>query len=174
MAHSVGHYGLRIFHGHQPPQTAYYEDHLSYMCGKKGIMGGTLGDIVFRNITVSDCRVAGIEFEDISLGSNRIDDMHTENAFVVGQSNGNPGTAGFGIVAPHSDLYFVTDARFFNFPTGAALSDCSHCDTPAGDSGCRTTRFSNLQFDDATVLKRVVWSSPFKGIFHDLDGTLTE
>jgi hypothetical protein len=143
------------------------------MCGKKGIMGGDLGDVVFRNITVADNRESGVEFERIVLGADQLDVMHSENIFVVGQSNGNPGVAGFGIVAPQSDLYFVTDARFYNFPTGAALSDCSHCMTPKADSGARTTRFSNLQFDDDTVNARIRWSEPWKGIFHDLDGTLT-
>jgi hypothetical protein len=29
-------------------------------------------------------------------------------------------------------------------------------------------------FDDATVDTRIKWKEPFKGIFHDLDGTLTK
>ena len=66
----------------------------------------------------------------------------------------------------------VSNARFYNFPHGATLSDCSHCVSEFGDSGARTTRFSNLYFHD-TVNRRISWNKPNKGIFHDLDGTLT-
>ena len=45
--------------------------------------------------------------------------------------------------------------------------------TPKSDSGARTYRFKNLHFDDATIKKRVFYQSWFKGIYHDLDGTLT-
>lgn len=53
------------------------------------------------------------------------------------------------------------------------MGDCSHCASPDTDSGARTTRFQNLMFD-STVDARIRWQWPFKGIFHDLDGTLTE
>ena len=175
VAHSVGNYGLRIFHGHNPPQPAYYEDHLSYHCGKNGVMGGDYGHVVFRNITVADNANSGIEFERIVLDSTRINDCHAEDLTIIGVSNGNPGKSTHGIVAPQSDLWFVTNARFYNFKEAdgaAALGDCSHCETPKADSGTRTTRFSQLTFTD--VDWKIRWRWPFKGIFHDLDGTLTE
>ena len=53
VSHSVGSYGLRIFHGHTPKVRAYYEDHLSYKCSKKGIMAERMGLVTFRNITVA-------------------------------------------------------------------------------------------------------------------------
>jgi hypothetical protein len=174
VAHSVGDYGLRIFHGHFPPEEAYYEDHLSYRCGKNGVMGGDYGKIVLRNITVADNANSGIEFERINLSPDLIDVCRAENLVIIGRSNGNPGESTHGIVAPQSDLWLVDDARFYNFQNGAAaLGDCAHCDTPKADSGARTTRFSNLIFDDATVDARIKWRWPHKGIFHDLDGTLT-
>jgi hypothetical protein len=143
VAHSVGNYGLRIFHGHQPPQPAYYEDHLSYHCGKNGVMGGDYGHVVLRNITVADNANSGIEFERITLSPDRINECKAEDLTVIGVSNGNPGKSTHGIVAPQSDLWFVTNARFYNFKNGAAaLGDCSHCETPKADSGARTTRFS--------------------------------
>jgi hypothetical protein len=33
-------------------------------------MGGELGHVVFRNITVADNKLSGIEFERITLGSS--------------------------------------------------------------------------------------------------------
>ena len=100
MAHSVGKYGLRIFHGHQPPQIAYYEDHLSYKCGKNGVMGSKFGLVVLRNITVADNKGSGIEFEKITLDVDFKDVCRAENLVIIGTSNGNTGSATHGIVAP--------------------------------------------------------------------------
>ena len=78
------------------------------------------------------------------------------------------------MVGPQSDLWFVTNARFYQFTNGqGGIGQCSHCETPKGDSGARTYRFEKLHFDDATVTKRCKYQIPFKGILHDLDGTLT-
>lgn len=174
VAHSVQNYGLRIFHGHNPSEVAYYEDHLSYHCGKNGIMGSTLGRVVFRNVTLAD-NPKGLEFIFISLGVDEINVCHAEDLTIIGVSNGNPGKASFGIVSPMSDLWFITNARFYNFQDGAAaLGDCSHCDDMVqGGSGTRTVRTSNLFFD-STVDTRLKFRIQRKGIFHDLDGTLTE
>ena len=173
VVHSVRKYGVRIYGGHIPPIPAVYENHISYHCGKNGVMGGDYGHVILRNITVADNKGSGIEFERINLGADMIDRCRAENLTVIGVSNGNPGSSRHGIVAPQSDLWFVTNARFYNFNGGsAALGDCSHCNTPKADSGTRTTRFSELKF--VNVSNRIRWNWPFKGIFHDLDGTLTE
>ena len=102
VAHSVGNYGLRIFHGHEPPTgvTSVYEDHLSYRCGKNGVMGGDYGRIVLRNITVADNANSGIEFERIHLEPDEIDVCRAEDLTIIGISNGNPGRTTHGIVAP--------------------------------------------------------------------------
>jgi hypothetical protein len=54
-------------------------------------MGGDLGLVVFRNITVADNANSGIEFERITLGADQIDVNHAEDLTVIGVSNGNPG-----------------------------------------------------------------------------------
>jgi hypothetical protein len=137
-------------------------------------MGLNYGLVAFRNITVSDNGLSGIELEWILMGGDNKDVCRVENSVVIGTSNGNPGTATHGIVAPKSDLFLIDNVRFYNFFDGAAaLGDCSHCATPDSDSGARTTRTRNLYFDP-TVQKRIKYQWPFKGIFHDLDGTLTE
>lgn len=63
-------------------------------------MGGDLGLVVFRNITLSDNANSGLEFERITLGSDQIDLNHAEDLTVVGVSNGNPGRTNHGLVAP--------------------------------------------------------------------------
>jgi hypothetical protein len=41
------------------------------------------------------------------------------------------------------------------------------------DTDADTVRFSGLEFDDATVPRRIRWTTYRKGIFHDEDGSLT-
>ena len=41
------------------------------------------------------------------------------------------------------------------------------------DTDADTVRFAGLEFDDATVPQRIAWTTYRKGIFHDLDGSLT-
>lgn len=56
----------------------------------------------------------------------------------------------------------------------AALGSCSHCYLSCStDSGARTVKWSGLQFDEATVPRRIRWETPYREIFHDLDGSLT-
>jgi hypothetical protein len=81
-----------------------------------------------------------------------------------------------GIIGPRSEWLKIQDTKFynFNFNDAAALGDCSHCWHPAStDQGARTISTENLYFD-STVTKRIKYQYPFRGIFWDLDGTLTE
>ena len=69
VAHTVGRYGLRIFHDHIPREQpciggaevpAVYEDFTGYMNNRSGIMGLRLGAIVFKDIKVADNKNSGI------------------------------------------------------------------------------------------------------------------
>ena len=54
------------------------------------------------------------------------------------------------------------------------MGDCSHCFHPAStDSGARTVKTANLTFDTATVPVKIRYQFPNRGIWHDLDGSLT-
>ena len=104
-----------------------------------------MGFVILKNITVADNANSGIEFERTTFDRANINNCNATDLFIVGQSNGNPGSATHGIVAPQSDYWLVENARFYNFVgEAAALGDCAHCDTPKKDSGARTTRFENL------------------------------
>jgi len=64
---------------------------------------------------------------------------------------------------------------FYNFDLNnqAALGSCSHCFHPAAtDSGARTITFSKLYFD-SSVARKIRYQFPWRDIFYDLDGTLT-
>lgn len=79
-----------------------------------------------------------------------------------------------GIIGPRSNGFTIRGVQFFeyNWKNAAALGTCSHCFHPAAtDSGARTVRISNVEFTG--VEKRIKYQVPYRGIFLDLDGTLT-
>ena len=120
--------------------------------------------------------MAGIEFsltEDVIDGYAKIVD-----AVVIGKTaNADAETnaaSPHGIIAPRTENFTIDGARFYNynFNEAAALGDCSHCFHPAAtDSGARTYTTSRLEFTDVT--RRIKYQYPQRGIFHDLDGSLT-
>ena len=120
--------------------------------------------------------MAGIEFsltEDVIDGYAKIVD-----AVVIGKTaNADAETdaaSPHGIIGPRTENFTIDGARFYNynFNEAAALGECSHCFHPAAtDSGARTYKTSRLEFTDVT--RRIKYQYPFRGIFHDLDGSLT-
>ena len=81
-----------------------------------------------------------------------------------------------GIIGPRSEWLRLDGTSFFNldFNNAAALGDCSHCFHPASkDIGARTISTLNLKFDDDTVPRRIRYQYPNRGIYWDMDSTLT-
>lgn len=79
-----------------------------------------------------------------------------------------------GIITPRTENFTIDGAHFYNynFNSAAALGDCSHCfHSAATDSGARTYTTSRLEFTDVT--RRIKYQYPERGIFHDMDGSLT-
>lgn len=87
-AHSMGRYGLRIFHGQVPRKfpcrpitydyenpddpyhenplvTANYVDFTGWKCNRNGAITGKVGDVRLINFKVADNLLAGIEFEQV-------------------------------------------------------------------------------------------------------------
>jgi hypothetical protein len=98
---------------------------------------------------------------------------------LIGRSNNNERLLELsnpkGIVTPRTDDCVVRGAKFFNYDwkTAAAFSSCSHCwHDQATDSGARTIKMSGLEFTN--VVRRIHWDTPFKGIYYDEDGSLTD
>jgi len=80
-----------------------------------------------------------------------------------------------GITCARTENMSIEGVRFynFNFNHAAALGTCSHCwHDNNTDSGARTITVSDLGFDD-TVWQRVIYTTPFRTIFHDKTGSLT-
>jgi hypothetical protein len=150
---------------------AVYENFTGFSNNRSGIMGLRLGAIVFKNAKVADNKNSGIQFDEVVTSDP--DANYLEGALVIGTS-GMGGRTGRGIITPQTEGWSVRGAHFFNFPTGAALGQCSHCfEVNRADTDADTVRFKELEFDDATVPRRIGWTTFRKGIFHDEDGSLT-
>jgi len=149
----------------------------SYKNGRNGAIAERVGAVEFIDFKTADNKLAGIEFsltEDVIDGYAKIVD-----AVLVGRTdNGGAEIEAekpHGIIAPRTENFTIDGARFYNydFSEAAALGDCSHCfHDAATDSGARTYTTSRLEFTN--VVRRIKYQYPWRGIFHDLDGSLTE
>jgi hypothetical protein len=140
------------------------------------------GAVIFKNLKCADNGIAGMEFsltEDIADGYAKI-----SGGLVVGDTGTTPEVSATlrnltrvtGVITPRTENFTVEGVTFFNYDwgTSSALKDCSHCWHPAStDSGARTVKTANLTFDAATVPKRIQYEIPKRGIWLDLDGSLT-
>jgi len=200
-AHSNGRYGLRIFHNmvprkypcqkieydHDKPEDPYHKnpaitanfyDVTSWKNGRNGAIAEHVGDVRFHNFKTADNILAGIEFGvTFEYGD---DTTQIDGALIIGKSrntdlrieNANPG----GVITARRENFVVKNVKFYNFDwnEAAAIKSCSHCmNDDATDSGARTVKFSGLEFDDATVPRRIRYQIPHRALYLDLDGSLT-
>lgn len=85
-------------------------------------------------------------------------------------------TPSHGVIGARTEGLTFNNISFYNFDKGnkACIGSCSHCSHSAStDSGGRTTTFSGLYFDPNTTPVKIRYETPYRDIFHDLDGTLT-
>ena len=202
VAHSNGRYGLRIFHLHtptvdpcseisetNPSVPATYLNFTGWKNKRAGIIGETLGELTFSNIKTADNLQSGVE---LSVGG-----MHgmkkliiknvlavglTENAADNGVNTNDPIVYNYywdrparGIVTSRNDGILVSDVRFYDWPAGTvAFMDCSHCESsPATDSGARTAFVEKVFYSSSFKGRKIQYNIPLRGIFRDLDGTMT-
>lgn len=136
------------------------------------------GDVEFVNAKCADNLLAGLEFEqsnEMAQGYARI-----TSALVIGRSaNADAMTmqaSSRGVIGPRTENFIGKNISFYNFDVNqmAALGSCSHCYFDATtDSGGRTTSWSGLYFDPATVPRKIRYQIPYRDIFFDVDGSLT-
>jgi hypothetical protein len=98
---------------------------------------------------------------------------------VIGQSNNvelvllysNP----TGVIGPRTENWQAHGISFYNFNwnEAAAFGSCSHCWHPqTSDQGARQYDVSNMYLDES-VTRVFKYGTPFNGIYHDLDGSVT-
>jgi hypothetical protein len=180
-AHSMGRYGLRVFHGHVPRKfpckpvsydynnpedpyhqnplvTANYVDFTGWKCNRNGAITGDVGDVRLINFKVADNILAGLEYEKVvDVKDNKAQII---DALVIGRSeNTEPlldAASPHGIITPRSEYFTINGAKFYNldFNSASGIGSCSHCFHPAAtDSGARTVTTKGLVFDSTVPRK---------------------
>jgi len=153
-AHTMGRYGLRIFHTMEPrtypcqpmvydesnsddpywqnpPIEANFWNYTGWKCNRDGAIGKKLGWVKFNNFKAADNRETGIQMSQTFLIGNYSGVFG--NNLVVGQSNNtepallrsNP----TGVVGPRTENWVANGIKFYNFNWGeaACFGSCSHC-----------------------------------------------
>ena len=162
------------------PILADFQNFVGWKCGRNCAISERTGFVHYSNFKCADSGIAGIEY---SL-TNEIADGYAKitGGMIIGNTglNNGDGILGtsrvWGIITARSEGMTVENVSFYNFDFAgsAAIGDCSHCFHPAAtDSGARTVKTTGLVFDDATVPQRIFYQLPWRGIFLDLDGSLT-
>mmetsp|Transcript_28781 Transcript_28781/g.25949 ORF Transcript_28781/g.25949 Transcript_28781/m.25949 type:complete len:495 (-) Transcript_28781:2490-3974(-) len=193
-AHSVGRYGLRLFHEMAPrkypcrpvtdednePIQAVFKDFLSWKNRRDAVIGERLGAVKFQNILSADMHRAGIEISKGDMAEAGL--LQISGATIIGTSD-NAGElqdykdkAIRGIILPGRDNLYVEDVKFINFeePEFAIFETCSHCEHPAAtDSGARTSFVQGLSYSSVTSPK-LRYNNPYRAIVVDQDGSLLE
>jgi len=202
-AHSVGRYGLRIFHNfvarehpcepvpsydgsnmadpyhENRPITSTFDNFKGWMNGRNGIIAKDVSDIRITNFKGADNLLAGVE---ISLPKYfNLGEPQVRGGLFVGKSSINEegmiyDVSPNGIITSRHENFAVDGAHFYNYNwnKAAAFGTCSHCIIiPTRDDGARQHNTSSLYIDPATVTLKIVWTVPYKAIFYDKDGTLS-
>ena len=195
VAHSNGNYGIRLFPEYTPINkpcqavdginvftvTALFQNITLYKNKLKGLVTERIGDMVFDTFRLADNGENDFEVSDMIIFDGV--QPRISNTFVVGKTK-NPAKEPWnrmfrtGITTPRKDNFKVSNIRFYNFgfdnTTSSLFASCSRCDIagPSTDSDARTIYFEKIQ-TDGSESRKVRWIAPRRGIFVDLDGTLT-
>jgi len=106
----------------------------------------------------------------------------TENAADNGFIVNDPITLGYyqdrparGVVTTRNDGMLIQDVRFYDWPAGTVgFMDCSHCEHDAAtDTGARTAYVQGVYWSPTFQGRKIQYNIPQRGIFRDIDGTLT-
>jgi uncharacterized protein (UPF0212 family) len=160
-----------------PVITSTFTDFLGYKNSRNGAIAEYIGDLRFVNFKVADNILAGIEMTKLALDYDESVDLYftrIQDALVVGNSENTDDTVATqrGIITAQTEGMLVENVNFYNLSMG--IGSCSHCFHPAAtDSGARTVAFSGLYFD-SSVDQRINYQYPYRAIYWDMDGSLTD
>lgn len=174
-------------YSYNPLVPAIYKDFVSWKNVENGAIASFTGAVIWQNFKVADNMMTGLEWEAPDKTSVKQDDIsYIDGALIVGRS-GNTEEAlekapfVVGLTTPRGNEWWkAKNIKFYSFgfpvtdnQVTAAIQDCSHCFfADSTDSGARTVTTEKLFFD-STVKKRIIYQMPWRGIFFDLDGSLT-
>ena len=131
------------------------------MNGRNGVIGHTLGAVVFKEIILESNVIAGFEIEEDGNEEELIG--YVDSAVIIGRNTNrsnvlNLTSAPHGVIAPRTERYWFKNVEFYNFNfadsdgiwRAAMVGTCSHCYTRqrgSCDSGARTTFFEGIRYN---------------------------
>ena len=189
-AHSNGVHGLRLYPVVTPfvnpcdstsgaaPQ--YFYNFTSWRNGNHGIFGKNNGALRHVNAKLVENRED--DFFQLryignlpgALGLYTPTDANIANCLFIGVADpvATPIWNKRAVFIPGFEFFLLAGATFVNYGAVGALASCADCDQDDNlRNGGYTTRMRGLRFVNTSV--RVLWTSPFRDIFSDLDGSLT-
>ena len=171
-AHSNSKYGLRIHKTFSPrvdacddvdsvdnpALTAEFQSFEGWLNGRNGVIGGDLGAVVFKNLTLETNVLSGFEVErDVNLAAEI---GYLDGAVIIGKNTNRNvpfDEAPHGVITPRTERYWIKNVEFYNFnfakgdgTKAAAIGTCSHCYVDvvdSTDSGARTAFFSGIRYN---------------------------
>ena len=172
----VSNFQTEVWYQKNPPIHAVFSDFIAFKNFEYGVHAQMIGSVEFRNFLIAESRLGGVKIGQTNL--TREDEAYLNELVIVGLShNIDPDTSRYthsmGLITPRTDFLLVNNVSFYNFSLQynmIALQSCSDCDR-SPITGGKTTKFSNLSFSN--VYRKILWNSPQKEIYVDLDGTLS-
>jgi hypothetical protein len=160
-----------------PLRSNIFYDFTAFKNMDAGASAFHVGDVRFYRFKTADNGRTGITIEMVN--NSTLDDraMIYDSLLIGASSDAGDfilSRSPAGIIVARTEWFTVKKCRFhnYNFNKAAALKDCPHCTSYLEtDSGARTTKVSGLRFYN--VDRRIQYQWPYRGIFWDLDGSLT-
>jgi hypothetical protein len=182
-AHANGVHGIRIYPTYLPyvdpcdgssgPAPQRFYNFTSFYNGAHGIFGKTNGDLHHYNAKLvgnGQEELHWTKFQDVLY---RADDPNIKDALLIHNIDGPAtGDGAPAIMMPQNEFFHVDNIHFVNYGATGAIAGCAKCDSDTDfRQGGYTFRLGGLAFTNSP--RRTKWTSPYKQIFLDLDGSLT-
>ena len=176
--HSNGGMGLRIYPFFHPrtgcggaPVPAYFRQLTSFRNRGIGAFCKNCGEVHWVDFSVVEVGGHFTNYQKLHVDYSW--DPTIKNLLAVGNRDPSaPPPASRAIFGPQNEFFLVDTAYIVNWHDNGAISGCSECDSDQNlKQGGYTFRFNNLAFTNTS--RRVAWTTPYKQIFWDIDGSLT-
>ncbi|KAA0165290.1 hypothetical protein FNF31_01943 [Cafeteria roenbergensis] len=181
-ATAAGLHGLRLYPTVLPfkdpcdeasgPLPQYYVNFTSFRNGGHGIFGKENGDLHHINpklVQNSDADLFWTKLKHVEYNEN----PHVVNLLAIADPDKTYTGNKVGLFGPQNEYFYVKGATFVNYGKSGAIASCAKCDSHTDmRQGGFTVRFEGLRFVNSP--RRVKWTAPYKQIFWDRDGSLTD
>lgn len=156
-------------------QNIFY-NYVLYSNGEAGLLAEQMGNTIFRNLTIADSGLAGMQFHKTNFTKEPV---IVQDCIIIGQTatNGLPLanlSNAYGLITPRTDGFRVNGLKFINFPSVMTVyQSCSVCHNElVRVSTSKSQYFERIVYTNVSS-KFIFWNGPRLHIFYDVDGTMS-